>query len=80
MQFVDEVPDAPYEIRVYTGADAAFTLYEDAGDGYMYESGAYALLKLRWDEAAGALTIGAREGGFEGIEEYLETKYVAIGI
>jgi len=67
MQFVDEALDAPYEIRVYTGADAEFTLYEDAGDGYMYESGAYALVRLRWDEAAGTLTIGAREGGFEGM-------------
>jgi len=78
MQFVDEVPDAPYEIRVYTGADAAFTLYEDAGDGYEYEGGAYALVKLRWDEAAGTLTIGAREGGFEGMVTEREYRVVFV--
>jgi alpha-D-xyloside xylohydrolase len=64
MQFTDEVLDAPYEIRVYTGADAAFTLYEDAGDGYDYERGECALVKMRWDEKAGELILSAREGTF----------------
>jgi len=63
---------------VYTGADAAFTLYEDAGDGYEYEGGAYALVKLRWDEAAGTLTIGAREGGFEGMVTEREYRVVFV--
>lgn len=64
MQYVDECRDTPYEIRVYTGADAEFSLYEDAGDGYEYEQGAFAMIKLRWTERAGVLTIAAREGGF----------------
>src|SRR6185312_9111532 len=79
MQFVDEAPDAPYEIRVYTGIDAEFTLYEDAGDGYQYESGAYALIQLHWNEAARALTIGARKGGFEEMVTEREYKVVFIG-
>jgi alpha-D-xyloside xylohydrolase len=69
MQFVDEVPDAPYEIRVYTGADALFLLYEDAGDGYDYEQGAYALVTLQWLEGSEELTILAREGGFATLVE-----------
>jgi len=64
MQFTDEVRDAPYEIRVYTGADAEFTLYEDAGDGYAYEDGEFALVKVQWNEEAGELTLSARRGGF----------------
>ena len=64
MQHVDEVPDAPYEIRVYCGADVQFTLYEDAGDSYAYEEGAYALVHLSWQEECGELTISARQGEF----------------
>jgi len=64
MQYVDERPEAGYEIRVYTGADADFALYEDAGDGYEYEHGAFALIRMTWSERAGVLTIAAREGGF----------------
>ena len=64
MQFVDQVPDAAYEIRVYCGADAEFTLYEDAGDGYEYENGACAFVKVLWSEARGELTLSARQGGF----------------
>jgi len=64
MQHVDEVPDAPYEVQVYTGADAVFELYEDAGDGYDYEQGGFALVKLQWLETLGEFTLSAREGGF----------------
>jgi alpha-D-xyloside xylohydrolase len=58
------VPDAAYEIRVYSGADAAFVLYEDAGDGYQYERGEFALVHLNWREQEQELLISAREGYF----------------
>lgn len=64
MQYVDEVQDAPYEVRVYCGADAEFTLYEDAGDGYDYEQGACAFVQIFWKEESGELTISARQGDF----------------
>lgn len=64
MQYVDEIPDAAYEIMVYTGSDAEFTIYEDSGDSYDYEQGKCALVKLRWDESAQQLVIGARQGSF----------------
>jgi alpha-D-xyloside xylohydrolase len=64
MQFVDEIPDAPYEIRVYCGADAEFTLYEDAGDGYDYEKGAFALIRMTWKEEVGEFCMMEREGNF----------------
>lgn len=35
-------------LQVYGGADGAFTLYEDAGDGYGYEQGEYCLTKIRY--------------------------------
>jgi alpha-D-xyloside xylohydrolase len=64
MQYVDEVPDAAYEIRVYRGADGAFVLYEDAGDGYDYERGEFALVHLTWRQREHQLQISAREGHF----------------
>ena len=66
-RFVDEHPAAPYEIRIYRGANGAFSLYEDAGDGYDYEHGAFALVDFTWNDARSELTIGARKGGFDGL-------------
>jgi len=60
-------PDAPIEIRVYPGADAAFSLYDDDGTNYDYEKGAYSLIPLQWNDRTGKLTIGKREGSFNGM-------------
>ena len=51
LQYADKKPEQPLELRVYPGADAAFDLYEDAGDGYGYEKGEYTLTRLVWDGA-----------------------------
>jgi len=59
----------PIELRIYRGADADFTLYEDENDTYNYENGAYATIPLHWDEAKQALTIGERIGQFPGMKE-----------
>lgn len=67
MQYVDEVPDAPLEINVYTGRDAFFTLYEDAGDGYGYERGECARIRICWKEELGELEFSPREGSFPGL-------------
>ena len=67
MQFADEVRDAPYEIRVYRGADGVFPLYEDEGDNYNYESGRFSIVTLNWSELDGELTIAARAGDFDGM-------------
>ena len=64
MQYTDEIPDVPYEIRIYRGASGKFVLYEDAGDTYDYEHGAFALVTLSWDDERGELVISRREGGF----------------
>jgi alpha-D-xyloside xylohydrolase len=59
----------PIELRVYPGANGAFTLYEDEGDNYDYEKGIYATIPLKWDDKADVLTIGARQGHFPGMLE-----------
>ena len=67
LQYADEKPHNPLELRVYTGADGAFTLYEDEGDNYHYEEGVYATIPIRWNEAAHQLTVGKRAGQFPGM-------------
>jgi alpha-D-xyloside xylohydrolase len=64
VQHTGERADAPYEIHVYTGADASFILYEDDGDGYAYESGAFATVLLSWRDSMHHFTLAAREGDF----------------
>jgi alpha-D-xyloside xylohydrolase len=66
-QHVDDAPDAALEVHVYPGRDGAFTLYEDEGDGYAYETGAFATTDLTWDDATRRLTIGERIGRYRGM-------------
>ena len=69
IQYSTEKPADPIELRVYTGADGSFTLYEDENDNYNYEKGVYATIPLKWDEAKQELTIGERQGKFPGMLE-----------
>ena len=57
------------DLLVYPGADATFTLYEDEGDNYNYEQGAYSTITLQWNDRKRTLTIGKREGSFKGMLE-----------
>lgn len=50
-----DVPEDGVEYRVYKGKDACFYLYEDAGDGYGYETGEYKRTRLEWNEEKGVL-------------------------
>ena len=67
MQYAGEKPWDDLEIRVYPGADATFTLYEDEGDNYNYERGQYTEITLRWTDATRTLTILPRKGQFAGM-------------
>ena len=55
------------EIRVYPGANAEFTLYEDRGDGYDYEQGKYSEIPMTWNNRTRTLTIHNRRGSFRGM-------------
>lgn len=59
---MDQQPDAPLTVVVYTGADGQFSLYEDDGKGYGYEKGEFSRIALVWSQAKGELSIGKREG------------------
>ena len=66
-QHTGEKPNAAIELRVYPGADGAFILYEDEGDGYNYETGAYAIIAIRWIDSARQLVVEDRQGEFDGM-------------
>jgi alpha-D-xyloside xylohydrolase len=66
IQYATESID-PLEIRIYKGGNASFTLYEDEGDSYNYETGKYSTIPFTWDDAAGKLTIGAQQGSYTGM-------------
>ncbi len=67
LQHTGEKPADPLELRVYRGADGTFTLYEDEGDNYNYEHGAFATIRLDWNDRTQTLTIAPRQGSFPGM-------------
>ena len=67
MQWSDEKPADDILLAVYAGKDASFTLYEDENVNYNYEKGFYSRIPITWDDASRTLTVGEREGSFEGM-------------
>ena len=68
-EYSNQKPADPIELRVYSGADGDFTLYEDEGDTYNYEKGKYATIPIHWNDATRTLTIAERKGSFPGMLE-----------
>jgi alpha-D-xyloside xylohydrolase len=79
MQYSTEMPPDPMELRVYPGADGAFTLYDDENDNYNYEKGMYATIPLTWNNATRTLTIGARQGAYPGMAGSRTFRLVVVG-
>jgi alpha-D-xyloside xylohydrolase len=79
MQYSTASPADPIELRVYRGADGAFTLYEDENDNYNYEKGMYATIPIAWKDATKTLTIGARKGTFSGMLQKRSFHVVFVG-
>ncbi len=69
LSWADQAADTQLTLAVYPGRDASFVLYEDEGDTYDYEQGAFSRIPISWSEAEQKLVIGKREGSFEGMQE-----------
>jgi alpha-D-xyloside xylohydrolase len=67
IQYTSQKTADTLEIRVYAGADGTFELYEDEGDNYNYEKGAYSTIKFEWNEGKQELTINEPLGEFQGM-------------
>lgn len=53
------------EIRIYPGADASFTLYEDDGTSLEYNTEKYTKISFEYSEKKKTLQIGSIEGGYD---------------
>ena len=78
VQYAEEKKWDALEIRIYSGADAEFTLYEDENDNYNYEKGFYSIITFKWDDAKQILTITDRNGEFPGMLKKRKFKIVLV--
>jgi alpha-D-xyloside xylohydrolase len=79
IEYAEQNPGGPIELRIYRGADGSFNLYEDSGDSYDYEKGQHAIIPIHWNDKSGTLTIGARQGSFPGMAEKQTFNIVFVG-
>lgn len=79
-QYVDEKPDAPTTLNVYTGADGKFTLYEDDGVSNGYLRGEASRIPFSYKN--GVLTIGARTGQYKGMvaKRQFKVRFIKPGV
>ena len=63
IQYANQPVDS-IELHIFAGRDGAFALYDDAGDGHDYESGAWRRWPLAWNDAARRLTVGPATGAY----------------
>ena len=66
-QYTGEDQKGELELRIYPGADANFTLYEDEGLNYAYEKGVRATISFQWNDRLRTLSIGERKGTYPGM-------------
>ncbi len=78
-QYVDDQPDAPVELHIYPGSDGGFLLYEDEGDNYNYEQGAFSTIQISWNDGSNCLTLGQRSGQYPGMPHRREFHVVLHG-
>ncbi len=69
IEYVGHKPDEPVTLFVFAGADGTFSLYGDEGVNYNYEKGEFSLIPVRYDDSQRTLTIGQRQGTYEGMRE-----------
>lgn len=76
MQYTGEKPWDELTIMVYAGASGHFTLYEDEGDNYNYENGAFSTIDFNLKGST--LTIGERKGSFDGMIDERDFRIVYV--
>lgn len=79
IQYANEKPGAPLELRLYPGADGRFDLYDDEGDSYRCEQGEFAWTPFTWEDGMKRLTIGPRHGNYRGMPEKQVYRVVVAG-
>jgi alpha-D-xyloside xylohydrolase len=68
----------PVTLQVYPGADGSMTLYDDDGVSNRYEQGAFATLRLSWNDRRRTLTLSDRQGHYDGMPQQ-QTFRITVG-
>ena len=71
--------DSSLELTIYPGKDGSFTYYQDKGDGYEYENGAYATTTFIWRDSDKTLIIEEPNGAYEGMTKVMELLIKVVG-
>jgi len=79
VQYSTEKKWANLQVKIYPGADAEFSLYEDENDNYNYEKGLYSTLKFKWQEEGRTLIIEDRKGNFPGMIKSRKFNLLLVG-
>lgn len=79
VQYATEKSWKNLNVKIYSGADGEFTLYEDEFDNYNYEDGAYSQIQFIWDDAKNELTIMPVKGNFKGMHKERMFDFKLIG-
>lgn len=74
MNYIDEIPDAPYRVKVFTGTDGELMLYDDSGCDYGYEKGEYSRIRITYDDTSGE--IHCKQTGKECFEHKIEFELI----
>lgn len=77
IQSTQLAPVDPLEVRVYPGGDARFSLYEDDGDNYDYQKGAFSEIPMQWNDRTRTFSLGKRKGGYPGM---LATRNITVAL
>lgn len=67
IQSTQESQSSDLTLKIYTGANGEFTLYEDEGTNYNYEKGKYLTIKIEYNENTKNLTINDTKGQYQGM-------------
>jgi len=78
VQYATEKKWDDLELRIYTGADGEFVLYEDENDNYNYERGQFTQIRFSWNDKKKPLTIADRSGKFPGMLEKRSFRMVIV--
>ncbi|MGB8215102.1 MAG: TIM-barrel domain-containing protein [Anaerolineales bacterium] len=79
IQYTEQAVDAALVLKIYTGCNGHFTLYEDEADNYNYEKGSFSTIEINWVEESGCLVLGERQGSFPGMKATLKLDIVLVG-
>ncbi|HLH21590.1 MAG TPA: TIM-barrel domain-containing protein [Chloroflexota bacterium] len=82
MRYCGERPPDPLTLLLFPAeGESAWTLYEDAGEGYEHERGAYARTRITCAERDATITVdlAEREGGYAPPREHVELAVRGLG-